>query len=325
MSEKKIAVVTGSNKGIGFAIVQGLCQRFDGLVYLTSRNEELGKAAAAKLKQLDNPPHYHQLDVSDKESMLKFRDYIEDKHGGIDILINNAGVSGALQTSYEDCKRVIDINFGGIVNAQEYLFPLLRDNARVLNISSDCGHLSNLKNMEWIKRLSKNDLSKSDIDEFVNWYLESMKTGTFKKDDFVDGGLIAAYRVAKIGVCALTMIQQRELEPRGISVNSMHPGLVSTSMTMGIGFLTPDQAAETPLDLVLDAPASLRGKYVWYNGEVVDWFDYKTDKYYFRSASLGKQLLKNLTRLPADVLCSPSTWVGVLAMVLIVVITKIFQ
>lgn len=325
MSKEKVAVVTGSNKGIGFAIVEGLCKRFDGVIYLTSRDEDKGKAATAKLKKRDSDnPHFHQLDVSDKESVIRFRDFIKQKHGGIDILINNAGVVAPLNNNYENCKTVININYGGILNAQEYLFPLLRDNARVLNISSDCGHLSNLRNMDWIKRLSKKDLSKTDIDDFVNWFLESVKKGTFKRSDFADGGTIPSYRVSKVALSALTMVQQKELEPRGISVNSIHPGLVSTDMTMHIGFLTPDEAAETPVDLVLDAPPSLKGKYIWYNGEIVDWFDYKSDRY-FKVTSVGKQFFKDVLRLPAEIFFSPAMWVGVLTMILIIVITKIFE
>lgn len=325
MSQEKVAVVTGSNKGIGFAIVEGLCKRFDGVIYLTSRDEDKGKAATAKLKKRDSDnPHFHQLDVSDKESVIRFRDFIKQKHGGIDILINNAGVVAPLNNNYENCKNVIDINYGGILNAQEYLFPLLRDNARVLNISSDCGHLSNLRNMDWIKRLSKKDLSKTDIDDFVNWFMESVKKGTFKRSDFADGGTIPSYRVSKVALSALTMVQQKELEPRGISVNSIHPGLVSTDMTMHIGFLTPDEAAETPVDLVLDAPPSLKGKYIWYNGEIVDWFDYKSDRY-FKVTSVGKQFFKDVLRLPAEMFFSPAMWVGVLTMILIIVITKIFE
>lgn len=325
MSKEKVAVVTGSNKGIGFAIVEGLCKRFDGVIYLTSRDEDKGKAATAKLKKRDSDnPHFHQLDVSDKESVIRFRDFIKQKHGGIDILINNAGVVAPLNNNYENCKNVININYGGILNAQEYLFPLLRDNARVLNISSNCGHLSNLRNMDWIKRLSKKDLSKTDIDDFVNWFLESVKKGTFKRSDFADGGTIPSYRVSKVALSALTMVQQKELEPRGISVNSIHPGLVSTDMTMHIGFLTPDEAAETPVDLVLDAPPSLKGKYIWYNGEIVDWFDYKSDRY-FKVTSVGKQFFKDVLRLPAEMFFSPAMWVGVLTMILIIVITKIFE
>ena len=52
MTSSKVAVVTGSNKGIGFAIVKHLCQKIDGVVYLTSRDEGRGKAAVAELEKV---------------------------------------------------------------------------------------------------------------------------------------------------------------------------------------------------------------------------------------------------------------------------------
>ncbi|XP_053604897.1 carbonyl reductase [NADPH] 1-like [Plodia interpunctella] len=286
---QRVAIVTGSNKGIGFAIVKGLCNRFDGVVYLTSRNEAMGIAAVKDLNDLGLKPNYHQLDVADKDSVRKFRDHIKEKHGRIDILVNNAGI--VLGTGYEDCKKTIDINYGGIKNVEELLFPLLVENARVLHISSDCGHLSNVKHPEWIKRLSSKDLTRSDIDEFVNWFLNSVRDGTFKRSYIADFGSIAAYRVSKVAVSALTILQQKEVESRNICVNSVHPGLVSTDMTMGIGVLSQDESAKTPLYLVLDAPGTIKGAYVWYDGSIVDWFDHKTD-YYFKTKSFIVPALK---------------------------------
>ncbi|PZC77229.1 hypothetical protein B5X24_HaOG203636 [Helicoverpa armigera] len=284
---ERVAVVTGSNKGIGFAIVKGLLQRFQGVVYLTSRDEGRGKDAVAKLNQLGLYPQYHQLDVTDRLSITKFRDHIKQKHGGIDILVNNAAVanSTALYNSYEECKTIVDINYFSILTIQELLFPLVRDNGRILNISSDCGHLSNVRNKYWIERLSKKDLTLEDINEFVNWFLDGVKNNTFNYDDIADDGKIAAYRVAKVALSANTRLQQKALEGRNISVNSMHPGLVQTDMTRGVGFYSADQAAETPLYLVLEAPATLKGEYIWYDRRVLDWYDHKAD-YYFKTINL---------------------------------------
>nr|XP_021191336.2 carbonyl reductase [NADPH] 1 [Helicoverpa armigera] len=284
---ERVAVVTGSNKGIGFAIVKGLLQRFQGVVYLTSRDEGRGKDAVAKLNELGLHPQYHQLDVTDRLSITRFRDHIKQKHGGIDILVNNAAVanSTALYNSYEECKTIVDINYFSILTIQELLFPLVRDNGRILNISSDCGHLSNVRNKYWIDRLSKKDLTLEDINEFVNWFLDGVKNNTFNYDDIADDGKIAAYRVAKVALSANTRLQQKALEGRNISVNSMHPGLVQTDMTRGVGFYSADQAAETPLYLVLEAPATLKGEYIWYDRRVLDWYDHKAD-YYFKTINL---------------------------------------
>ncbi|XP_022820783.1 carbonyl reductase [NADPH] 1-like [Spodoptera litura] len=285
----RVAVVTGSNKGIGFSTVKGLLKRFDGVVFLTSRDDGRGKAAVDKLNALGLHPEYHKLDVTDRNSVARFRDYVRDKYGGIDILVNNAAICNCtdLYLSYEESKNIIDINYFSFFIIQEYLYPLVRNNGRILNISSDCGHLSNVRNEYWIKRLSNKDLTAKDINEFVNWHLEAVQSGTFNRADFADEGTIAAYRVAKVAVSALTIIQQRELYGRNISVNSMHPGLVRTDMTKGVGFLDADQAAETPLYMVLDAPASIKGAYVWYDKQVLDWYDPKAD-WYFKSITFSQ-------------------------------------
>ncbi|XP_046961488.1 carbonyl reductase [NADPH] 1-like [Vanessa cardui] len=283
----RVAVVTGSNKGIGFAIVKGLCQRFDGVVYLTSRDDKRGREAVAELNKIGLKPKYHQLDVADRNSVERFRDHIKENHGGLDILINNAAIvdNDMRSSTYENSKNVIDINFKSVITMQELIYPLVRNNGRILNISSDCGHLSNLRNKYWIDRLSKKDLKIENLYEFVDWFLESKKNGTFNSEDFADGGTVAAYRVAKMSLSAVTMIHQKELEGRNISVNSMHPGLVRTDMTTGVGFYSIDQAAETPLYLVLDAPQTLKGAYVWFDRKVLDWYDYKAD-YYFKIKTL---------------------------------------
>lgn len=320
MSNEKIAIVTGANKGIGYAIVKGLCQKFDGVVYLTSRDEERGLKAVADLKKKFCNPVYHQLDVADEESVKRFGDFIKKKHTGIDILINNAGVSSIFENTYESKKSIIDINYKGLLNVEKYLFPLLKGKSRVVNVSSDCGHLSNVKNKEWLDRLSKTDLTRSDIEDFIDWYLDSEKKGTFNSNDLADGGSFAAYRVSKVSMCALTMLQQKDLEAKDISVNSMHPGLVSTDMTMRIGFLSPDEAAITPLYLVLDAPQSLKGKYIWYDKTEIDWYDYKTP-YYFKASSVGTTAIKNVLMYPVKLVASSELWIGVFSIGLVLILT----
>lgn len=281
----KVAVVTGSNKGIGFSIVKNLLKRFDGAVYLTSRDEVRGKAAVAELNKQGLKPEYHQLDVTDRNSILLLRDHLKATHGGLDILINNAGVAAGFEENEEDCKYIIDTNYFAFLAMEELLFPIVKDDGRIVNISSDCGHLSNVRNKFWVEKLSNKDITRQEINKFVQWFLDAKRNGTFDKNDIADGGTFASYRVAKVALCALTRIQQKELEKNNISVNSMHPGLVKTDMTHEVGFLTPDQASDTPIYLALDAPASLRGAYVWHDKTVLDWFDSKAD-YYFKSKTL---------------------------------------
>ncbi|CAN7996593.1 unnamed protein product, partial [Ixodes pacificus] len=89
----RVAVVTGGNKGIGFCIVKFLCQKFDGDVYLTARDEKRGNAAVAELNKMLLHPKFHQLDIDDLESIRKFRDHLKQNYEGLDVLVNNAGIA----------------------------------------------------------------------------------------------------------------------------------------------------------------------------------------------------------------------------------------
>nr|XP_026493139.1 carbonyl reductase [NADPH] 3-like [Vanessa tameamea] len=269
----KVAVVTGSNKGIGYAIVQELCRRGVGTVYVTARDAKRGQEAVENLKKEGYKPHFYQLEVTDKNSVKALAEHLKKKHGGLDILINNAGVITAdfTKTTYEDSKYVIDVNYFSILLIQEYLFPVLKINARVVNMSSDCGHISNLKNKYWINRLTKPHIRLEDVNDFVNWFLDSVKAGSVNDDDFAETSLLA-YRISKVALCALTRVQQMEIG-RGISVNSMHPGHVKTNMTKNSGFLTMEESSRAPVYLALDIDQSVKGKYFWYDKTEKDWTD----------------------------------------------------
>ncbi|XP_045512805.1 carbonyl reductase [NADPH] 1-like [Pieris brassicae] len=279
MSEK-VAIVTGANKGIGLAVVKGLCNRFRGTVYLTSRDEERGLKAVETLQELGLTPTFHKLDVSDEYSVKEFSDFIKNKHGGFDVLINNAAILEWEQVypSYEAAKRNIDVNYRSLLLIEQFLYPLLRDGARVVNISSACGHLSNLKNKKWLDVFTRQDFTTEDINRFVDEYLISVRNGTFNRDDFADGGKHAEHRVSKIAVTALTMVQQRKYP--NISINAVHPGHVKTDMALGVGDIEPDDAAKTILYLIFDASPNLKGTFMWYNRKLVDWFDIEGDYYY---------------------------------------------
>ncbi|XP_052742325.1 carbonyl reductase [NADPH] 1-like [Bicyclus anynana] len=269
----KVAVVTGSNKGIGFGIVRELCKRGLRYVYLTARDAQRGQEAIAKLNKEGYDPFFHQLDVTDEQSVKAFTKYLKRKHGGLDILINNAGVINAnfTETTYEDTIRVLNANYYSILTIQTYMFPILKDNARVIHISSDCGHISNLKNTYWIERLTKEDIKQEDIDAFVDWFVDSVRNGTLNEADFQEMPLLS-YRISKISLCALTRVQQKEAG-RGISVNSLHPGFVKTDMTKTAGFITIEDASQAPVYLALDVDQSVKGRYFWFDKTEKDWAD----------------------------------------------------
>ncbi|XP_030033449.2 carbonyl reductase [NADPH] 3 [Manduca sexta] len=273
--ETKVAVVTGGNKGIGFEIVKGLCQKFDGAVYLTARNEERGRLAVKKLQELGLNPLFHALDVTNTESIQEFATYISKKYSGIDVLVNNAGILDFDKpvSSYEDSKRLIDTNFMSLLTVSKILYPLLKDKARIINLSSDWGLLSNIRKQVWLDTLVKDDLTVKEILHFVEDFLDAARGG---KNSFVSfAGHYGDYKVSKVAMSALTFVQQRQFNEQGkdVSINCVHPGFVMTDMTKGMGDFTPERGARAPLYLALEAPQSLKGTFVWHDCHQVNWDD----------------------------------------------------
>ncbi|KAJ8934497.1 hypothetical protein NQ314_013314 [Rhamnusium bicolor] len=275
MSTQKIAVVTGGNKGVGYAIVKGLCERFKGTIYLTARNEERGKAAIAKLKELGFQPLFHQLDITDQASVNKFKEHIQTTHGGIDLLVNNAGIlysKDASEPFAEQAEQTVAINYFGTLRISEALFPLLRNSARVINLSSSAGHLYRIPSADIRAKFSDAALTIPELSKLMDKFVKDAKENKAEQEGWGNPPY-CAYIVSKVGVSALTIIQQRlfdkEVPNRNISANFVHPGYVKTDMNTK-GHLTIEQGAKAPLYLALDA--NLKGKYVWFNCQVVDWY-----------------------------------------------------
>lgn len=209
----KVAIVTGSNKGIGFAIVRGLCKRFDGVVYLTSRDLERGRKAVQDLQNEGLSPRYHQLDVTDKRSLEVFRDYLKANYDGIDVLVNNAAIaykSNDPAPVAEQAEQTIFVNYFSLVSTCEVLFPLLKNGARVVNLSSSLGHLSTLPSETLRNKFKDPKLTIPQLSELAQQYIDAAKQGT----QAAEWGN-SSYAVSKVAVTALSMIQQRELEGRG--------------------------------------------------------------------------------------------------------------
>ncbi|XP_028173299.1 carbonyl reductase [NADPH] 1-like [Ostrinia furnacalis] len=265
----KVAVVTGSNKGIGYAIVRGLCKKFDGTVFLTSRNVELGKKAVADLEKEGLHPKYHQLDITDNKSIETFRDFIKKEHGGIDILVNNAAIAfkqNATEPAAVQAEQTVAVNYFAVLNACEKLFPLIQNGGRVVNISSSAGHLSKIPSEALRSRFKDPNLTIPELSGLMQQYVEAAKQGTHASEW---GN--SSYAVSKVGLTALTMIQQRMLNDRDIKVNAVHPGYVDTDMSSHKGPLSIDEGAAAPLFLALDADDSVKGQYVWFDKQITSW------------------------------------------------------
>ncbi|XP_066142554.1 carbonyl reductase [NADPH] 1-like [Euwallacea fornicatus] len=271
-SIKKLAIVTGSNKGIGFAIVKGLCKDFDGDVYLTARDVERGKSAVKALNDLGLKPLFHQLDITDQLSVDNFSNHIKTNHGGIDLLINNAAIAfknSAPEPFGVQAEETIRVNYFGTLRVCEALFPLLRQNSRVVNVSSSAGHLLVIPSAELRSKFNSDMLDVPSLTKLMEKFVKDSKAGKQKEEGWGN----SAYAVSKVGVSALTFIQQRvfnaESLNRNVSVNAVHPGYVDTDMTSHKGPLTIEEGAKGPLFLALNA--DLKGKYVWFDCSVVPW------------------------------------------------------
>ncbi|XP_035456826.1 carbonyl reductase [NADPH] 3-like [Spodoptera frugiperda] len=272
----KVAVVTGANKGIGFAIVRGLCKRFEGAVYLTSRNVERGAAAVAALEREGLRPRYHQLDITDTHSLETFRDYIKKNYDGIDILVNNAGIAfgrNATDPVAIQAEQTLHVNYFALVTTCDILFPVLKNGARVVNISSSYAHLSNIPSLALRDKLKDEKLTVAGLSALMQQYVDAAKQGT-QAAEWGNSSLV----VAKVGVTALSNIHQRMYMDRDLKINSVHPGYVDTDMSSHNGPMTIDEGAVAPLYVALDAPDTLRGQLVWFNKDIVSWDGVKPDR-----------------------------------------------
>jgi len=273
----KVAIVSGSNKGIGLAIVEGLLKSFEGVVYLTARDVGRGQEAVKLLNEKGLKPNFHQLDISDRSSIEAMRDHVVKAHGGIDILVNNAGIAfknAATEPMHVQAKQTIAVNYFGTKQACEIFYPILKDGARVVNVSSSAGFLGNIPSQELKEKFASSDsaLQVDELDRMMNDFIAACENG----DHGEKGWPNSTYVVSKVGLSALTRIQNREMQnTRGkadIEINHVHPGYVDTDMTSHKGHLTPEQGAYAPLKLALSPPNSgVTGRYFWYTGEEIDW------------------------------------------------------
>ncbi len=146
---KRIALVTGANKGLGFETARQLGAK--GItVLMASRNKERGITAVEKLKAEGLDVELVQLESTNDQDIQVLIQLIESRYGKLDILVNNAGImhqdeplgtNTSESISAESLKLTFDVNFFSIVNLTQALLPLLKksDAGRIINLSSILG------------------------------------------------------------------------------------------------------------------------------------------------------------------------------------------
>lgn len=218
----KRALVTGGNRGIGFAISKGLLAAgYD--VIITSRSLEDAKQAASQLGDKVMPI---ALDVSDDLSIEKAADALSQDIEYLDVLVNNAGVYpdkniDVLTVSRDALETAVNTNTFGVIKMVQAFLPLLEvsSEARVINVSSGMGSIGGL-------------------------------TST-----------APSYCLSKLALNGATIMLSQSLQSKGIAINSVGPGWVKTDMGGSSAPRTPEQGADTVIWLAAEASHKETGKF----------------------------------------------------------------
>jgi NAD(P)-dependent dehydrogenase (short-subunit alcohol dehydrogenase family) len=243
MSEAKIALVTGANKGIGYAIATGL----GGLGYrvgVGARDEARLETAVEKLRAAGADAFGVPLDVTSDQSVTQAAELIERQAGRLDVLVNNAGISGEVGPGWVQdpttldldlVRRVVETNVIGVIRVTNALLPLLRrsPSPRIVNVSSGVGSVTR----------------QADPDIQI-------------------GPVMAAYAPSKSFLNAVTVQYARQFAGTNILINAACPGLVATDFTGFLGPRTPEQGAATAIRLATLPDGGPSGAFFEDEGEV---------------------------------------------------------
>ncbi|GMI90071.1 hypothetical protein like AT3G59710 [Hibiscus trionum] len=264
-SKETVAVVTGSNKGIGYAVVKRFAEL--GLtVVLTARDVGRGNKATETLREqgLRNV-HFFPLDVSSPASINAFVSWLRTTFQVLDILVNNAAVSfnEIDENSVEHAETVLRTNYHGTKLLTESLLPLFRPStsvSRILNISSRLGSINKMRNLGIKATLQKENLTEQEIEQVVEMFAEDVKKGRWESRGWPE--IWTDYSVSKLALNAYSRVLAKRFENEGvrrrrISINSFCPGFTRTSMTGGKGTHTPQAAAQLAASLALLPPQHL--------------------------------------------------------------------
>ncbi|KAI0448757.1 NAD(P)-binding protein [Xylaria acuta] len=194
-NSKYLALITGASGGIGFEVVNQLLADGSFHVLLGARSEEKGQAALAELRsrKLPGTVELLRLDVADESSIATAAKLVEEEHGRLDALVNNAGIAGGQGTLAEQMVECFRVSAVGAQLMGDYFSHLLKKSAgtpRIINVTSGAGSISNRMN----------------------------------PDGYGNGAQAIPYRVSKAALNMVFACQHRGFEEDGFKVFLYGPG-----------------------------------------------------------------------------------------------------
>jgi NAD(P)-dependent dehydrogenase (short-subunit alcohol dehydrogenase family) len=242
MTNKKIALITGANKGLGFETARQLSEQ-NTKVLIGARDELRGREAAKKLQNEGFDAEFVLVDVTDEKTLEAAAKYVEGTYGKLDILVNNAGIAVEYdvepgEINLEKIRQTFDTNFFGVIAVTRAFLPLVKksESGRIVNVSSGLGSLT----------------QNSD----PNWDFAAVKP--------------VAYNSSKAALNMFTVILASHLKNTKIKVNSADPGYTATDLNHNSGTKTVERGASIILDLATLPDDGATGGYFDENG-VVPW------------------------------------------------------
>ncbi len=239
-----LALVTGGNRGLGFATARALAER-GAHVIIGARQQEAGRTAAEELQASGLLAEHVVLDVDDPASVRAAAHHVGCRRGRLDVLVNNAGILPEATVSATEIvdaalfRRTFETNLFGAVSAIEAFLPLLRsgEHPRIVNVSSTMGSLT-------------------DQTDPASPYYETV---------------VPAYQASKAALNSLTIGLSKLLADTNVVVTSVCPGFVQTDLAPAArehAPLTADEAARVVVAAALAGPDAPSGRFLNSAGSV---------------------------------------------------------
>jgi NAD(P)-dependent dehydrogenase (short-subunit alcohol dehydrogenase family) len=250
----KVAIVTGATQGLGLALVEGLASRMgpDDVVYLTGRDRH---RVARAVEAMPGNVRGELLDVADPDAAGRFAAQVEARHGGVDIVFNNA----VMRVGPDDDPRAIvdaytEVNNFGTTRVLRAFAPITQDGGRLIVVASSLGTLHHLAPV--LHNRFDGLSSLDEVDKQVAAWREAVKDGTARSGAW-PGFVNIPSKIAQVAAVRALAEQRRDEDAaRGILLAAVCPGMLNTP-TSALWWdvstaASPADGARALLDLALE-------------------------------------------------------------------------